>query len=118
MTANYLALVLMCVFSALVAGTMLFLGWLIGPRNPTPEKVKPFEGGNDPIELPSGRFSIKFYLVAMLFILFDVELTFLFPWAVVLKKLGRFAFTEMAIYLAVIVAGLVYTIKKGALEWD
>lgn len=116
--ADYFSLVLMFVFCALLAGGLLFLAFILGPKKNNPEKSKPFECGNDPLQLPSGGFAIKFYLVALLFILFDVELTFLFPWAVVLKKLGTAAFVEMVIYLLVIVAGLFYAIKKGALEWD
>jgi NADH-quinone oxidoreductase subunit A len=101
-----------------VAGAFLFLAWVLGPKRPTPAKLEPFECGEEPFGLPSGRLSIKFYLVAMLFILFDVELVFLFPWAVVYRHLGWFGFLEMAAFLGIVVVGFVYAWKKGALEWQ
>ncbi len=124
MSSTYVALGLMFLLSAAVTGSLLLAGAWGGSfnRKRTLEKERAFECGNIPIDLPHGRFSVKFYLVALLFILFDVELTFLFPWAVVLKPLakqiGFVAFMEMLIYLLVLVAGLTYAIKKGALEWD
>ena len=124
MSSTYVAVGLMFLLCALVTGALLLAGTLGGRRNRkrTPVKEAAFECGNAPLDLPHGRFSIKFYLVALLFILFDVEMTFLFPWAVVLKDLskqiGFVAFMSMLVYLLVIVAGLTYAIRKGALEWD
>ncbi|MBI1746940.1 MAG: NADH-quinone oxidoreductase subunit A [Acidobacteria bacterium] len=124
MSSAFVALGLMFLLTGVVTGGLLLAGAWGGAANRkrSAEKERAFECGNNPIDLPHGRFSVKFYLVALLFILFDVELTFLFPWAVVLKPLSRqmgFAiFMEMFIYLLVIAVGLVYAIKKGALEWD
>lgn len=124
MSSTYIAVGLMFVLCAIVTAVLLLAGALGGRfnRKTTPEKERAFECGNNPIDLPHGHFSIKFYLVALLFILFDIELTFLFPWAVVLRPLatqiGFMAFMSMLVYLLVVVAGLTYAIKKGALEWD
>ena len=90
----------------------------MGPKRPTAAKGEPFECGEEPIGVPSGRLSIKFYLVAMLFILFDVELVFLLPWAVVYRNLGVGGFLEMAVFLGIVLVGFVYAWKKGALEWQ
>ena len=108
------------IFSALAAGValfMLFANALFGPRKPSPEKSKPFECGVDPIALPAGRLPIHFYIMAMLFVVFDVELVFLFPWAVLARELGWFGLMEMALFLAIVVAGFVYAWKQGALEF-
>lgn len=113
-----IGLILMFLLSAAIAGSLLLLASLLGPKRPSPAKQAPFECGNRPIQLPTGRITIKFYLVALLFILFDVELMFLFPWAVVLREMGGQAFVEMFIYLAIVFSGLIYALKKGALEWD
>ena len=101
-----------------VASAFLLLASLLGPKCPSPAKSEPFECGKTPFALPAGRFSIKFYLVAMLFILFDVELVFLFPWAVVYRHLGLVGFFEMALFLGVVAIAFVYAWKKGALEWQ
>lgn len=113
-----IGLILMFLLSAAIAGGLLLLASLLGPKRPSPAKQTPFECGNRPVQLPTGRITIKFYLVALLFILFDVELMFLFPWAVVLREMGGAAFVEMFIYLAIVFSGLIYALKKGALEWD
>ena len=101
-----------------VATLMLFANKLLGPSRPTPEKSKPFECGMEPIALPTGRLPVHFYVLAMLFVVFDVELVFLFPWAAALKELGWFGLAEMVLFLGTIVAGFVYAWKKGALEWE
>jgi NADH-quinone oxidoreductase subunit A len=80
--------------------------------------MEPFECGERPFALPTGRLTVRYYLIAMLFILFDVELVFLFPWAVVYHKLGLFGFLEMALFLGVLLVGFIYAWKKGALEWQ
>jgi NADH-quinone oxidoreductase subunit A len=77
----------------------------------------PFECGNEPSEIRRGRISVKFFLAALLFVLFDVELIFLFPWAVVYRELGWFGFFEMLIFLLVVLSGLYYSVKRGALDW-
>ncbi|MBI1884470.1 MAG: NADH-quinone oxidoreductase subunit A [Chlamydiae bacterium] len=115
---EYASLLIVFAFAAFVAGLLIFLTSILGPRRKSEVKEQPFECGFDPITLPRGRFGVKFYLVAMLFIIFDVELVFLFPWAVVFKKLGAMGLLEMIAFLGIVVVGLVYAWKKGALEWE
>ena len=105
------------VLGGVVAGAMVFASTLLGPKKHTAVKDEPFECGNPPSGTAWGRFSVKFYLVAILFIVFDVEVILIFPWAVVFKKLGIFAFVEMAIFLLILFVGLLYVWKKGDLEW-
>jgi len=113
-----LGLLVTFLLAGAIGGAFLFLASVLGPKRPSPSKSEPFECGKEPFGLPSGRFSVKFYLVAMLFILFDVELVFLFPWAVVARSLGMFGFIEMAVFLGVVAIGFLYAWKKGALEWQ
>jgi len=91
---------------------------ILGMRKPTPAKQAPYECGMQPVGTARERFSVKFYLVAMLFLLFDIEAVFLFPWAVVYRDLKLFGFFEMLLFIAVVLAGYVYVWKKGALEWE
>ena len=102
---------------ALVAG-MVSVGRLLGPRRETPVKGEAFECGNPPTGSAWGRFSVKFYLTAILFIVFDVEVVFLYPWAVLFRRLGWFGFGEMVVFIAVLGVALLYVWRKGALEWD
>ena len=95
---------------------MLAMNRLLAPHNPNPIKNQTFECGNIPKKLPEGRSFVRFYLIAILFILFDIELAFLFPWAVVFRELGLSGFAYMMVFLAVLVAGFVYVWKRGALE--
>ena len=109
------------IFLILVTGfaVLSVIGSLVvGMRKPTPEKLTPYECGMQPVGTARERFSVKFYLVAMLFLLFDVETVFLFPWAVVYRELGLFGFVEMFLFIAAILAGYVYVWKKGALDWE
>jgi NADH-quinone oxidoreductase subunit A len=109
------------IFLVLVTGFALVsvIGSLIlGMRKPTPEKNSPYECGVQPVGTARERLSVKFYLVAMLFLLFDIEAVFLFPWAVVYRDLKLFGFFEMLLFISVVVAGYVYVWKKGALEWE
>ncbi len=117
---EYIGLLLLALLSAGVATIMLMANRWWGPRRPSPAKSSPFECGVDPIALPAGRLPVHFYVTAMLFVVFDVELVFLFPWAVVLRQLGWFGLVEMALFLGVVVAGFVYAWCKGALdvEWQ
>jgi len=114
---EYIGVFILFILSGLVGATFLLLAWLLGPKRPTPAKSEPFECGEDPFYIPSGRLAVKFYLVGMLFILFDVELVFLFPWAVVYRNLGIWGLIEMVAFLGIVLLGFVYAIKKGALEW-
>ena len=115
---EYIGVVIMFVLAALLGGAFLFLASTLGPKNPTPAKMEPFECGKEPFKIQSGRLPVKFYLVGMLFILFDVELVFLFPWAVVYRTLGWSGFLEMALFLGVVLLGFIYAWTKGALEWQ
>ena len=116
---EYIGLFCAGIFSALVATALLLANQFLGPKRlPHPVKAQPFESGVKPIALPAGRMPVQFYVLAMLFVVFDVELVFLFPWAVVLQELGWFGVIEMGLFLAVVVAAFVYAWRKGALEWE
>lgn len=118
MLFNYLP-VLIFVVIALIAGTvMVSLGYFLGPRRPDSEKLSSYECGFESFEDARMKFDVRYYLVAILFIIFDLEIAFLFPWAVVLDKIGLFGFAAMAIFLGVLVVGFIYEWKKGALEWE
>jgi NADH-quinone oxidoreductase subunit A len=91
---------------------------LLAPRRPTPVKLSPFECGAPPLGSPHLRQPVKFYVIAVLFLLFDIETVFLFPWAVLYRRLGLFGLIEMGVFLAVLVFGLIYVWRKGALEWE
>ncbi len=104
--------------SAAVAALLLGLTMLLGPKRPNPVKAQPFECGRAPLSLPGGRFPVKFYIMAMLFIVLDVELVFLFPWAVVFKQVGVVGFVSMLLFLFVVALGYLYAWRKGALEWE
>jgi NADH-quinone oxidoreductase subunit A len=103
------------------AGVACLLAWLpsvLGPRRPSPVKLETFECGKVPIALPEGRFAIKFSTTAIFFIIFDIELMFVFPWTVVYRELGLFGFGEMVVYLGILMLGLLYIWRKGGLEWE
>ena len=91
---------------------------ILGPRRPTREKGSTYESGMPPVASAHERFSIKFYLVAMLFILFDIEVVFMYPWAVTFKSLGNYALGAMLLFIVTLFVGYVYIVKKGALKWD
>ena len=105
-------------FSALVTILILFLSRLFGPFKPTERKVAPYESGMRPIGQGTRRMSVKFYLVAVLFIIFDVEVIFFFPWAVVFRDLGLFGLITMGLFVFILTVGFIYEWKKGALEWE
>ncbi len=114
---EYLGIAVSLVLAAGITGLMVVLGSTLGKKNPTPAKLSPFECGKDPFSLPMGRLTIKFYLTAILFILFDIELVFLYPWAVVYRTLGTLGLVEMGIFLGVLMVGFVYAWDNGALDW-
>ncbi len=116
--ARYLPLLIHFLFACLLAGAIVLLSWLIGYRKPSRAKLSPYECGMLPVGDARQRFNVKFYLVAMLFILFDVEAVFLYPWAVILRQLKMFGFYEMLVYILVILVGFFYIWKKGALDWE
>jgi NADH-quinone oxidoreductase subunit A len=121
---DYLPVLLMFVVAAGFAITFIGLSQLVGQRKRTRTKLMPYECGKDPVGSARARFSVKFYLIAMLFILFDIEVIFLVPWAVVFKRLSspeyglsNVVYFEMLIFITLLAAGLIYVIKKGALDW-
>ena len=114
---EYISILILALLAAGVGLFMLFANALFGPRRPSAVKSAPFECGVDPIALPAGRLPVHFYVAAMLFVVFDVELVFLFPWAVLARQLGWFGLLEMGFFLAIVVAGFVYAWKHGALEF-
>ena len=110
-------------FMTVAAGTLfavvtLVMKELLGPKNPNPEKLSTYESGMVPLTTAQGRVSVKYYMVAVLFILFDIEVVFLYPWAVQFRSLGLFGLIEMLVFMAILLVGYVYVVKKGALEWD
>jgi len=114
---NYFGILVLFVFAASVCGLFIFLSQKLGPRKPNSAKDTPFECGQKPFELPSGRHAVKFYVAGMLFVLFDIELIFFFPWAVLYRRLGLSGFVEMMIFLVILLLGFAYAWRKGALEW-
>ncbi len=96
----------------------IIFGWLLAPSRPDSEKLSPYECGFEAFEDARMKFDVRYYLVAILFIIFDLEIAFLFPWAVVLNEIGMFGFIAMMLFLAILVIGFIYEWKKGALEWD
>ncbi len=118
MLMDYVPILILVGLAALFAGGSIVLSALLGPRRPTPEKLAPYECGVEPVGTARNPFSVKFYLVAMLFIIFDMEIVFLYPWAVVYRQLGVFGLVSMGTFLLVLLVGFFYVWKKGGLEWD
>ncbi len=115
--ARYLPFLIHCLLVIGLTTAIISLSWLIGERKPTRAKMAPYESGMTPVGDARGRFSVQFYLVAMLFILFDVEAVFLYPWAVILRDLKHFGLGEMFVYIGIVLVGFFYVWKKGVLEW-
>jgi len=115
---NYLPLLLMFLITAIIVWAIILLSTVLGPKKPNKVKDLPFECGEQPFQLPTDRFYVRFYLIAMLFILFDIEVVFLFPWAVVFRTLQLSGFVSMLVFVFVLGAGYVYAWKKGAFEWE
>ena len=118
MLENYFPILLFILVGLVLGGVLLGLGKLVSPDRPDPEKLSPYECGFEAFEDARMKFDVRYYLVAILFILFDLEIAFLFPWAVALPDIGMFGFVAMMIFLLILVVGFVYEWKKGALEWD
>jgi NADH-quinone oxidoreductase subunit A len=110
-------LVLIAIALAFALGSVVF-SRLVGQKKPSTVKLAPYECGMPPVGSARERVSVKFYIVAMLFIVFDIEAVFLYPWAVMFKRLGLFGFVEMGVFIAILLVGYVYVWKKGALEWE
>ncbi len=116
--SEYIGVVIFFVMAGAIAGGFIFLGSVLGPKKPTKVKLEPFESGETPFSLPTGHLSVKYYLTAMLFILFDVELVFIYPWAVAYRGLGVEGLVEMMIFLVILMTGFFYAWDNGALEWQ
>jgi NADH-quinone oxidoreductase subunit A len=115
---EFLPILIVFAFAAVVAAALLFIPQLIAPRRLSAVKAAPFECGKDPIEVTEGRFAIKFSTIAIFFILIDIELLFIWPWAMLYRRLGWFGFMEMLVFLAILMLGFLYIWKKGGLEWE
>ena len=118
MLAEYFPILLFILVGLAVGVAPVVLGSLLGPRRPDAEKLSPYECGFEAFEDARMKFDVRYYLVAILFILFDLEIAFLFPWAVVLQDIGWFGFIAMLVFLGILVVGFIYEWKKGALEWE
>lgn len=115
---DYVPVLIMVGFVAFVVMMILFVSSLIRPSRPYPKKTQPYECGVDPIgEASVGRFRVHYFIIAILFIIFDVETLYLFPWAVVLKEIGLFGYIEMFVFIFLLLIGLIYAWVKGALDW-
>jgi NADH-quinone oxidoreductase subunit A len=114
----YVPVLILMGFSMVNAVGMVVGSHILSSRRPTPVKVEPYESGMAPLGDTRARFSVKFYMVAILFIIFDIETIFLIPWGVMFRRLGVFGFVEMLIFIGVLLVGFIYVWKKGALEWD
>ena len=115
---EYVGIVIAFVLAGALAATFILLASVLGPKKPSKVKSEPFECGEVPFSLPGGRVSVKFYLTAILFMLFDVELVFLYPWAVVYRGLGPSGLVEVVIFLGILMVGFFYAWDNGALEWQ
>ena len=115
---EYLGILLLLIFGSLFGVLTLIIGRYFRLSRPYREKLIAYESGNEPTDQPRMRFSVKFYLIAILFVLFDVEANYLYPWAVTYDLLGLFALVEMLLFIGLLLAGYVYAWKKGALEWS
>ena len=118
MLDNYLPILLFILVGLALGGVMIAAGAVLGPHRPDEDKLSPYECGFEAFEDSRMKFDVRYYLVAILFIIFDLEIAFLFPWAVVLGDLGLFGFLAMMVFLGLLVIGFIYEWKKGALEWE
>jgi NADH-quinone oxidoreductase subunit A len=118
MPVDFLPIAVLITLATGLSFLVVILGHLFGPRKPTPRKGAPYESGMRPYGPGQRRFPVSFYLIAVLFILFDIEIVFLLPWAVVLDELKLFGIIEMVIFIVILLVGYVYAWKKGALEWE
>jgi NADH-quinone oxidoreductase subunit A len=116
--AAYIPIFLMMILGTGLGLLLLKLHQWLGPHRPNDEKLSTYESGMEPIRSAHERFSVKYYMVAVLFILFDIEVIFLYPWAVNFRALGMFGYIEMMVFIAILLVGYLYILKKGALKWD
>jgi NADH-quinone oxidoreductase subunit A len=118
MLQNYIPVLIFMGVAIGLGVLILTLGRVLGPHRPDTEKNSPYECGFEPFEDARMKFDVRYYLVAILFIIFDLEIAFLFPWAVALSEIGTFGFLSMMLFLGILVVGFIYEWKKGALEWE
>ena len=118
MLTDYLPIAILIILALAFAFFVILLGHSLGPKRPTNRKSQPYESGMTPYGPGTRRMSVRYYLIAVLFILFDVEVVFFLPWAVVFRKIGVFALLEMGVFIVILLVGYVYAWKKGALEWE
>jgi NADH-quinone oxidoreductase subunit A len=118
MLTAYIPIAILLIIATGLAGLVVLIGHLFGPKRPTARKSAPYESGMNPIGQGTRRMPVHFYLIAVLFILFDIEVVFFLPWAVIFRRLGLFGLVEMFIFIAILLVGYIYAWKKGALEWE
>jgi NADH-quinone oxidoreductase subunit A len=118
MIEQYAPVGIMILFGLLAGIVFTNINKWIGPKHPSEEKLSTYESGMEPVKTARERFSVKFYLVAMLFIIFDIEIVFMYPWAVMFRQLGVFGYVDMMVFIAVLLVGFLYILKKGALRWQ
>ena len=118
MLYNYLPVLIFIVIGLGLGTVMIVMGAMLGPRRPDSAKQSPYECGFEAFEDSRMKFDVRYYLVAILFIIFDLEIAFLFPWAVVLDEIGMFGFLAMMVFLGILVVGFIYEWRKGALQWE
>lgn len=116
--SDYLPVLIILLLSIFVGVGVLVFGYFVRPRRAYPQKLTPYESGNPPVGEPRYRFSVRFYIIAMLFVVFDVEAVFLYPWAVAYDKIGLYGFIEMVIFIFILLIGYIYAWKKDALTWE
>ena len=115
---DYLPIILFLIIALGLSSVFVILNFILSPKNPDPEKLSAYECGFEPFQDSRMEFDVRFYLVAILFIIFDLEIAFLFPWAISLGNLGALGFWSMMIFLGILTIGFIYEWKKGALEWE
>jgi NADH-quinone oxidoreductase subunit A len=118
MLQEYIPILIFIAVGVLVGVVPVALGWLLAPNRPDSAKLSPYECGFEAFEDTRMKFDVRYYLVAILFIIFDLEIAFLFPWAIVLEEIGMFGFLSMMLFLGILVVGFIYEWMKGALEWE
>ena len=118
MLAEYLPTLLFLIVATGIGVALILVGNVLGPKRPGADKLAPYESGFNAFEDARMQFDVRYYLIAILFIVFDLEIAFVFPWALVFRELGVFGLVEMGVFLALLVIGFVYVWKKGALEWE
>lgn len=122
MLKSYVPILLIMSFAVIFAIVSIFASKIFGPKKPNPVKLSPYECGVEPVGTARGRFSVKYYMVAVLFIIFDIEIVFLYPWAVAFNKFDSsliyYALIEMLVFIAILIIGYIYMLRKGALKWN